>query len=402
MLDAEFERRSPERYRSLHRVIHDHAVAGLRAATGPDRQLLAQQLLFLHRKSPLTAAFCALRAQGSAAVVPARRRGARPGRRDHRTVRRPGERRARRAAGSPSSPTTSAWCAAARASAGFAYHVLRPSGSALEDRDPVVRAVLDHVAGTGPVRPGEQVDIVRFFGGRREHQRDPYAVLAGPVVVAARVGAPARSRGRSWSSVDAEFWGPFFDYMAFGRLLEVDGRRPGARRLRHRLAAHPGRRLARPDERTGALGRHRATAGRPAAPAAARPRRASPPPSGPRCSDLHRPDRLAASPLIGGPRWRRRPTAQRRPAPRARSRTPSAALRRTSPRATVLRAVLHRTFVRAAPTQEAAAEVLGLPFSTYRRHLAKALEQAHRPAVGGGDRRGAAAAGPPGQRLSSE
>jgi hypothetical protein len=30
--------------------------------------------------------------------------------------------------------------------------------------------------------------------------------------------------------------------------------------------------------------------------------------------------------------------------------------------------------VRAAPTQEAAAEVLGLPFSTYRRHLGRALE----------------------------
>ena len=33
------------------------------------------------------------------------------------------------------------------------------------------------------------------------------------------------------------------------------------------------------------------------------------------------------------------------------------------------------TFVRAAPTQEAAAEVLGLPFSTYRRHLATALDE---------------------------
>ncbi len=30
---------------------------------------------------------------------------------------------------------------------------------------------------------------------------------------------------------------------------------------------------------------------------------------------------------------------------------------------------LDRTYLRAAPTQEAAAEVLGLPFSTYRRHL---------------------------------
>jgi hypothetical protein len=40
-----------------------------------------------------------------------------------------------------------------------------------------------------------------------------------------------------------------------------------------------------------------------------------------------------------------------------------------------LRAALRCTFVRGAPTQEAAAELLGLPFSTYRRHLARALEQ---------------------------
>jgi hypothetical protein len=44
------------------------------------------------------------------------------------------------------------------------------------------------------------------------------------------------------------------------------------------------------------------------------------------------------------------------------------------PKGDQLRAVLNRTFVRAAPTQEAAAEVLGLPFSTYRRHLARAID----------------------------
>jgi hypothetical protein len=37
--------------------------------------------------------------------------------------------------------------------------------------------------------------------------------------------------------------------------------------------------------------------------------------------------------------------------------------------------VLDRTYVRAAPTQEAAAEVLDLPFSTYRRHLVRAVER---------------------------
>ena len=56
------------------------------------------------------------------------------------------------------------------------------------------------------------------------------------------------------------------------------------------------------------------------------------------------------------------------------------------PKGDQLRAVLNRTFVRAAPTQEAAAEVLGLPFSTYRRHLARALDAGDRGALGGGDR----------------
>ena len=45
------------------------------------------------------------------------------------------------------------------------------------------------------------------------------------------------------------------------------------------------------------------------------------------------------------------------------------------PRGDGLRRVLDRTFVHAAPTQEAAAEVLDLPFSTYRRHLSAALSE---------------------------
>jgi hypothetical protein len=48
---------------------------------------------------------------------------------------------------------------------------------------------------------------------------------------------------------------------------------------------------------------------------------------------------------------------------------------RDEPKGDTLTAVLQRTFVRGAPTQEAAADMLGLPFSTYRRHLVKAIEQ---------------------------
>lgn len=46
----------------------------------------------------------------------------------------------------------------------------------------------------------------------------------------------------------------------------------------------------------------------------------------------------------------------------------------TSPKDMKLYRVLHHTYLQPAATQEAAAELLDLPFSTYRRHLKKAIE----------------------------
>lgn len=79
--------------------------------------------------------------------------------------------------------------------------------------------------------------------------------------------------------------------------------------------------------------------------------------------DLHRPDLLARHPLAadGGP-----------DALRARLLGAVEGLR-TDPRDDRLHRVLDRTYLRPAPTQERAAEVLGLPFSTYRRHLGAAI-----------------------------
>jgi hypothetical protein len=42
---------------------------------------------------------------------------------------------------------------------------------------------------------------------------------------------------------------------------------------------------------------------------------------------------------------------------------------RASPREAKGYRALHRTYLEPAPSQERAAELLGLPFSTYRRHL---------------------------------
>ena len=45
------------------------------------------------------------------------------------------------------------------------------------------------------------------------------------------------------------------------------------------------------------------------------------------------------------------------------------------PRDKKLLRALDRTYLRPAATQERAAEVLGLPFSTYRRHLSHGVER---------------------------
>lgn len=47
----------------------------------------------------------------------------------------------------------------------------------------------------------------------------------------------------------------------------------------------------------------------------------------------------------------------------------------SDPRTEKLHRALQRTYVRPAATQELAAEVLGLPFSTYRRHLSTGIER---------------------------
>jgi hypothetical protein len=364
VLDAEFERRSPERYRSLHRVIHDHTVDSLRSAVGLDRQLQAQHLMHLHREAPFTAAIIALRAQGSTAVVPAR-----PDEHDEVLSLVAGFE------GPAAAELAGAWLAEQpdelsvvrtdQGVAGYAYHIFHPTGSAIEERDPVVRAVLEHVAAHGPIRPGERVNIARFFGGRHEHQRDLYAVLAGPVSSLVEWV----TRPLAWSFViiiDTAYWEPIFNYLAFARLVETEVN--GALHVAYgidwrRLPVEVWLDLMSEREQAGGTGPPPAGLLRPppldrvsfgAAVRAALP-------------DLQRPDRLATNLLT---------SSSLGDGPGSIRATIEAAIEclGDEPKGATLRAVLQRTFVRAAPTQEAAAEVLGLPFSTYRRHLGKAIE----------------------------
>ncbi|MEV6492723.1 ATP-binding protein, partial [Actinoplanes sp. NPDC051633] len=249
---------------------------------------------------------------------------------------------------------------------GFVYHTFCPSGSTLDDRDPVVRAVLAHIAATAPLRPGEQVDIARFLSGRDGSQSDQYAVFVGSVSsIIEWCGRPL-----AWgliTTVDPDFWGPFFDYLAFREVLEVtfDGRR-------HVVYGNDFRRfpvdawleLMNEREQSGGSGLPPQSMRRPlplsreefgAAVRAALPL-------------LHRPERLASCALAG--------TSLGADPAAVRSAVRAAVDGLAElPRGDRLRSVLQRTYLSPAPSQEAAAEVLGLPFSTYRRHLAKAVDE---------------------------
>jgi hypothetical protein len=365
VLQAEFERRRPDRYRALHRIIHDHVVGRMRSATGMARQMAAQELAFLHRHGPLSQHFRALRLQGSAVVVPARPE-------DHAEL----VAGVGRGLGPSSGRLARDWLTerpegagvvrTERGIGGFAYHVFGPTGSALERADPVVRAILDHVDRAGPPRPGEEVDIARFLFGAEGSQTDPYAVFAGAISSTVEWCA----RPLAWSfvvSVEPAFWGPFFDYLAFRPVLELtfDGRR-------HVVYGNDWRRfpfdawldLMNEREQSGGTGpppdwmQRPAPLDRDAFAAAVRTALAQ----------LNRPDRLAGCALVGT-------SLGADPAAVRAAIAAAVAGLADAPKGDRLHSVLHRTFLRPAPTQEAAAEVLGLPFSTYRRHLAKAVDE---------------------------
>ena len=370
VLDADLRRRSPDGYLRVHWIVHQHVMSHLLRPDVTDRQLWAHHKLWLHRRGPLWSAYWLIRENGSAAVVPGR-----PA--DHPEVLAAIE----RFEGPESAALAARWLDAqpenlfvVRAPTGIAayvHQVVYPTDPSLCDADPVVRAVLDEAARISPARPGEQIWIGRFFGGTAEHQHDPYAAVIGPVVGTIEWV----TRPLAWTfvvSIAPDIWGPIFAYSGFTHestldhggqrytLYAIDWRRCpvdvwldmlGERELTGATGPPPPERLRPPPLDRAAFGD--------AVRAALR--------------DLHHPDRLQASPLIGSAlAFGFRGSSPGRLGDVLRAGIDQLG---REPRSEPLHRVLDRTYVRAAPTQEAAAEVLGLPFSTYRRHLARAIER---------------------------
>lgn len=257
--------------------------------------------------------------------------------------------------------------------------VIRIDRASEEDEatDPAVQALRRYVERAGPLRPGEGVSLHRFWMDAEGMQTPAAHNMAATAAVTFWMNEPALA----WSFValqDPEFYLPLFaavDFFPARGAAFVVGERW------YTVVGHDWR-VEPPDAWWRTIGERRPAASS----APARPR-----PAAPRVvlsqpdfrdavrrayRDFTRPEALATNPLIqsrvvlggrsegGGPG---RLQAILREAAESLN---------AHPRDQKLYRALWHTYVEPAPSQEAASELLDLPFSTYRRHLKAGLDRA--------------------------
>jgi len=363
--EAEFAQRAPEAYADLHTSVRWYFVGLLLdpATSRPDRA--AAELLLMHRAGPLASQTALLRDAGVLAV----RRAEDEDMSQVLSLIEHGESPRSAALAQQYLATQPEGLSVVRSDEGvaaFAMHVYLPTGDALDSDDPVAAAVLAAVAEHGPLRPGERINVNRFGGGADPYQGSPAQLLAnGICCILEWLRQPA-----AWTFIAAtgdEFYGRYFEYLGLRRMVEVDD--DGLRTVcygwdRRRFPLPAFLELMARRELTGETGPPPADLLRPAPLGEeefAREVKAA-------LAVFPFPDQLAQCRLADSAL-----TAQGPPL----AAVLPAALDALAdePGGEAYRRVLERTYLKGSPSQEAAAEVLGLPFSTYRRHLAKALDR---------------------------
>jgi hypothetical protein len=379
VIDADLRWRDPAAYRELHLSVRRYVVEQVSASEGRERGRAIADLVFLHRGNPMAAALWDWKSLGE--VYADRLRDG-----DADVI----VSMVERFEGPESAVIAKHWLD--RQPAGFwvfrgrgpellgfsAQIALHEAGEQDFACDPAARAVWGHAQRSAPPRPGDEVLLARFLIDRDAYQAPSRSLN----VVTLRSVQEWLGRPRlAWyyiAAADPESMAPLMDYIHFDRAsdadFEVAGRHYGvfARDWRREggvawLERMAGRELGGgepvPDlERQSAP--ELALSQQEFAVAVRRALR-----------DVHRPGALATNPLVGTRVVRE--CAADVPAPEALRELLRQAVDavRADARGEKLARALECTYLRPAPTQEAAAELLGLPFSTYRGHLTRGLER---------------------------
>ncbi|MCC6433934.1 MAG: sigma-70 family RNA polymerase sigma factor [Acidimicrobiales bacterium] len=234
--------------------------------------------------------------------------------------------------------------------------------------DPVVAAAWRHASRNDPPRPGQVIGVNRFFDDRLHGQStSPTFNVVSWKCTQVWLTTP----GLAWFYItvrDEQFWTPMMSYLDFHRVRDADADVGGMRlsaycRDWRRLGPAAWLDLMEERELGGPI------VAPPAPPVlvvlaeddfAAAVRNA--------LRDLARPDRLTTNPLTAS-RVVTDQSTHATPADIAEVLRLGLASLPDDPRTDKARRALERTYFHGAVSQETAAEVLGMAFSTYRRHL---------------------------------
>jgi hypothetical protein len=374
VLDAELRWRDPDRYADLHARIRGYLLTRLHGQ-GRDRSRPWLDLMFLHRRNPGFAPFVTWEAESSVVddvLDPA----------DVPVVLAMTE----QAEGLESVAVVRHWLdrdpdafrvyrrGGGREPAGFSLwlRLLQPDPAELA-ADPVAARAWRHVVDTGGLRSGEHLGLLRTFVVPEAYHRPSPAMDLVQVRCSIEWTAPGGPAVSVLAIAEGTFWAPQMAYVDHAPVGEVRfGRRTFTLFAHDWRAAPPAAWLRM------MAGRELSGGG----PGEAAPRRDVAPPrqvlSGPEFETAVR-DALRC--------WRRTDDLRRNPLCRSRlvadagpGTAPAQVLAdllveatdtlAADPRDAKLHRAVATTYFRGVPTQEAAAERLGLPFSTYRRHLA--------------------------------
>jgi hypothetical protein len=379
VLSADVRWRDPAAFADVHHRVRTHVLRRIEECVG-DSHELAADFHFLHRTNPFTAAFWDWEAARDAYADRLR-----PG--DAERILAMTERHE----GAASAELAAHWLErlpggfivfrAGEEAIGFTL-MLRLDSLDEHDiaHDPGAHAVWSYVLRHGVPRPGETVRVCRLFMDRDAYQAPSVSLTLVPIAHLSEIfGDPRRTWDVLAPWADADTVAALMAYIDFHRAPEADYEVGGRR---YATFVHDWRRRPLAAWLDLLEEREIASGWEPPASDESEPTpllalsqaeffdavRSA-------LKQLHRDSALTENPLLDSRVVRER--AGERPGPDALRELldDAVATLRADPRDAKLERALTRTYLRPAATQEAAAEALGLPFSTYRRHLARGVER---------------------------
>jgi hypothetical protein len=375
-LDADLRWRNPEGYQELQQRVTAYLRDKFGRSTGLERQRARLDLLYLNRHKPGLKPFFDWEAFGSGYAEPALPEDAIP------IVE-----MVRRYEGEESAQLALYWLQHQPQAflvfrnldgqlfgfmANLELHRLTPEELAT---DPALSAALDFAQRYGPVRPGEEMVYLRFWMGGETYQAVAPAInLTASNSVIYWLTHPKLA----WNFIamaQPDFWQPHFDSIHMQRSPEADfevgGRRYGV--YSHDWRVEPA--SVWQETRAAAVSPSIPDLTKPALPLLVLSQPEFEEAVRQALRDYTRPDLLAANPLM---RSRLIVEAAEPPSSPAALQTllrEAAGTLTGNPKDEKLYRALYHTYLEPAPTQERAAELLDLPFSTYRYHLSHGLKR---------------------------